>query len=634
MKSKMKLLLILSLLQYGVILAQLPYQVYSPKYNIMAGTYSHDISLQIHTESSNVRIFYKTDGSLPDTTGNLYTTPLSISDDKTIFKINAVTIDSVNQSSAVSSSYYKIDYSYNTSSILTNLSINDYQNYLVGHWIGYNANPWQGSCNIDLIVQDDGHLLTHTLSGYKYPYGDEVWNTAFYYGTDNDYDKKISILNVNSSGIANGNISTNDELRSIKFYNNGNVLKMEHWHFGTYGPLLYTLTRIDTLGITVIPHDNYAQTISQLGAWHNNANFAIKYYQSKVITSTTSGIKFIDVLNPSNPQPSASIDNPGSFSTAIEVDGNYAFFGGGMTSYFMIADISNINFPYQVGITHKISGTAIQIAINGNYAYMLGSDTLYSIDIANKANPIVISRLYLDSSPRGITTQGNYAYIGTNSGLKVYDISTPSNPTILNSFGSGYGNIAPDFTNQRLFVSKSSGFDVISIANPSFPVRLFQGSGGGSDGVISYWNNYVFQKGYSNVSAFSINLSSANYIGSFNSTFNGQVNGVTSKDSVFYVSTINDLHVLKLGVDITGLNDAVDLEFKAYPNPVLNLLTVEIPLSSNVKIQIINAQGRILKTINAHENIVKIDLSQEKRGIYFLSLQKDNFREYKTFIKE
>ena len=106
-----------------------------------------------------------------------------------------------------------------------------------------------------------------------------------------------------------------------------------------------------------------SQTISQLGVWNNNANFAIKFYQNKVITSTTSGIKFIDVSNPSSPTSTASLENPGSFPMAIEIDNNYAYFGGGMTGYFMIADISNINSPVQVGITTNIYGTAYQIEI-------------------------------------------------------------------------------------------------------------------------------------------------------------------------------------------------------------------------------------------------------------------------------
>ncbi len=379
------------------------------------------------------------------------------------------------------------------------------------------------------------------------------------------------------------------------------------------------------------------QSISQLGSWNNNANFVIKYFQNKVITSTTSGIQFIDVSNPLLPNPTASIGNPGSFPTAIELKGNYAYFGGGMTGYFMIADISNINFPFQVGIVTNISGTGYQIAISGNYAYMAtNSDTLYSIDISNKTNPIVIGKLILGSFPGGIAIQGNYLYVGTSMGLKVINISTPSNPTIINSFGSGYGKIAPDFVNERLFVAKGSGFDAINISNPTLPTGLFMGIGGGSGGDICYWNNYVFQNGSGNVSAFQVNSTSASYLGSFNSTFTGQVIGITVKDSVFYVSTINDLHVLKLGYGITTeINEAYTDNFNMFPNPVVDNVTIEFKNKGNsTKITITDIVGREIKTTNCSGNSANLDMTSEKPGIYLVNIEQKNLITQKILIKE
>jgi hypothetical protein len=259
MKSRITLFAILLISAFDSIIAQ-PYQVYAPKYSIVAGAYNHDLLLQLYTESNNVRIFYSTDSSTPDTTSNLYSLPIIISGDKTIFRIKSVTIDSANQYSSITSSYYRIDYSYDTTVFLANLSVIDYQNYLAGHWIGSNENSWTMPYNVDLTVQVDGHYSAHAISCFKYPYGSEVcYPAAFYYGIDNDYpDKKITVLNVDDLGIANGNIliryddysTTNDELRTIKFYNNGNVLKLEQWHFDTYGPLEYIFTRIDSMIVT------------------------------------------------------------------------------------------------------------------------------------------------------------------------------------------------------------------------------------------------------------------------------------------------------------------------------------------------------------------------------------------------
>jgi hypothetical protein len=348
-------------------------------------------------------------------------------------------------------------------------------------------------------------------------------------------------------------------------------LKMKKIKLGIIGFLL-----------CVFPAILKSQSIYQLGQWNNNANFVIEYYQDRVITSTTSGITFMNVSDPFNPTPSATLGNPGSFPMAIAIDSSYAFFGGGMTGYFMIANISNINFPVQTGITYGISGTAYQIAIKGNYAFMpTNTDTLYSIDISNKNFPVVVDKIDLGSFSSGIAINGNYAYAGTSGGLKIVDITNPSNMNVVSSFGGGYDKISPDLPNNRLFVSKSGqGFDVIDISNPINPSGLFQGIGGNSAGDLVYKNGYVFQIGSDNVSAFQIGLSSATYIASFNNTITGQVNAVSAKDSVFYLSTVNNLHVLKLGSTSSGISDDLSQTHISYPNPSQNTITVECNLIS------------------------------------------------------
>jgi hypothetical protein len=378
-----------------------------------------------------------------------------------------------------------------------------------------------------------------------------------------------------------------------------------------------------------------AQVISQLGAWNNNANFVIKYHQGRVVTSTTSGIIFLDVSNPNNPVPSASLGNPANFPMAIEIKDNYAYFGGGMTGYFMIADISNLNFPFQTGITYDIGGTGYQIGISGDYAFMpTNMDTLYSIDISDKTSPVVVDKINLGSFSSGIAVKGNYAFVGTSGGLKVIDISDPLNMSIITSFGSVYGNISADTLNNRLFVSKIFGFDVIDISNPINPVGLFQGIGGDSGGDLIYLNGYVFQVGNNNVSAFQIEPSSATYLASFTSTM---VNAVSAKDSIFYLSTVNDFYVLKLSYEVTGIESFAKPEsFAIYPNPANNFITIKNEnISTQSTVTIYNCVGKLLKRIDySASKTVKIDISEFKNGTYFIRILNNNIVKQIKFIKE
>ena len=387
--------------------------------------------------------------------------------------------------------------------------------------------------------------------------------------------------------------------------------------------------------VTIVSFNAVCQCISELGVWNNNANFTIEYYQDRVITSTTSGIEFINVTSSTSPSTSASLGNPANFPFAIRAESDYAYFGGGMTGYFMIADISDINFPSQIGITYNIAGTAYDIAIDGNYAFMpTSTDTLYAIDITDKTAPVVVDKLYLGGFPKGVVVSGNYAFIGTTIGLKVVDISDPTNLTISASFGGGYSDIAPDLINNRIFVAKTGfGFDAIDISDPTNPVGIFQGSGASSSGKLVFKNNHIFQLG-AGVNAFEVSLSSANYLCSYNATFNGQINSVTAKDSVFYVSTVNDLHILKLGSGTSGI-EIGDFAPKVsiYPNPTNDFIKVS-NLSTFSSITIFDYTGKVLyKKSLTSENTTVMDTQHLENGAYLIEVENAKEKQHLSFIK-
>lgn len=396
-----------------------------------------------------------------------------------------------------------------------------------------------------------------------------------------------------------------------------------------------TILAVIVLGII---NGSYSQSISEIGIWNNNANFTIEYYQDRVITSTTSGIQFMDVSNPATPSPAAALGNPAFFPMAIEINNDYAYFGGGMTGYFMIADISSINTPFQTGITLNINGTAYDIAIKDNYAFMsTNSDTLYAIDITDKTAPVVVNKLDLNSFPIGIAVDGNFAFIGCSSGLKIIDISDPSNMNITGSFGGGYEYISADPINNRLFVSRTgAGFDVIDISDPINPFLLFQGNAASSSGQLVFKNNIVFQLG-GGVNAFEISQNSATYLCSYNSTFSGQVNSVTSKDSVFYVSTVNALHVLELISINLGINEIQkSLEISLFPNPTHGSITLSSLNGFDFsRISIHDLSGKLLFKDNfSARKFAKIDVSHLPKGMYFLKASNNYEEKQIKFIKD
>lgn len=223
---------------------------FSPRYSILAGTYNNDLSLELFSGTNDVEIFYTTDGSTPNVNSDKYLAPISIEGDNTVLSINAIAIHKYLEPSIISSSYYKIDYDLNETDFITGLTLSDYDNKLVGKWIGHVSNPWTEPYNIQIEIFENGNYSARTLSSGN---SNGYFNPAFYWGKDDNSDlKKIEIDYLSATGMANGSIiiffdPTNTHtgsLKNVSFYNGFNNLKFEFWR-GSLGPLTYNLTRLE-----------------------------------------------------------------------------------------------------------------------------------------------------------------------------------------------------------------------------------------------------------------------------------------------------------------------------------------------------------------------------------------------------
>lgn len=60
--------------------------------------------------------------------------------------------------------------------------------------------------------------------------------------------------------------------------------------------------------------------------------------------------------------------------------------------------------------------------------------------------------------------------------------------------------------------------------------------------------------------------------------------------------------------------------FSFYPNPVKDQISIKYPSKDNVKIEIFNVLGMKVKTINQEGNITSLQVSDLKKGIYFIRI--------------
>lgn len=72
------------------------------------------------------------------------------------------------------------------------------------------------------------------------------------------------------------------------------------------------------------------------------------------------------------------------------------------------------------------------------------------------------------------------------------------------------------------------------------------------------------------------------------------------------------------------------LNIRIYPNPTTSYVTLELEQTTDLEVQFINTDGKLLQRQKLTSNATKIDFSQVPSGIYWLNIQdeKENIKTY------
>jgi len=94
-----------------------------------------------------------------------------------------------------------------------------------------------------------------------------------------------------------------------------------------------------------------------------------------------------------------------------------------------VIDVSDPDNPQRVG-GYDTSGSARDVAVSGNYAYVADHDAgLQVIEVSDPANPQRLGGYDTGGSARDVAVSGNYAYVADGGGgLQMIDVSDPANP--------------------------------------------------------------------------------------------------------------------------------------------------------------------------------------------------------------
>jgi hypothetical protein len=267
----------------------------APNFSHRSGRYNTDIQVQLTTSTSEASIYFTTDGTIPNSTSQLYDGTISIAGDGNLISIRAIAIK-LNSISTMSTATYIIDYSFDPNAdYLTDLTWEEYNNFITGDWFGYTINPWTTDYNVYLSINTDGNYRSRTSS----PTSSCQFQPVFYYATNNDSPlKTLELYNILPSGYANGYIDiyfdqtggnvVTDDLRFIKFIDDEN-LYLEMWHLNQYGPLKYYLTKSPSFTLSINNEYQYQKT----SVYPNPAS------DFMIIKDLNSNVQFVNLLGQS-----------------------------------------------------------------------------------------------------------------------------------------------------------------------------------------------------------------------------------------------------------------------------------------------------------------------------------------------
>ena len=189
----------------------------------------------------------------------------------------------------------------------------------------------------------------------------------------------------------------------------------------------------------------------------------------------------IDVSNPETPGLIGSYTAPAS-AYGLDVVDSLAFVSYGIYSDKMGLLILNVNNPGNISLVIDIplEAEGMKVRVRGNYAYVIGGGSVWTIDITNPANANVASRFFTGYYPVSLNLgdDDTLLYIGDgdimwpaySSAFTVLNVADPENPSVIGRFPltGSVGDIK--VSDSIAFVGNGKrGLKVFNITDPTNP---------------------------------------------------------------------------------------------------------------------------------------------------------------------
>jgi len=337
--------------------------------------------------------------------------------------------------------------------------------------------------------------------------------------------------------------------------------------------------------------------------------------------SQISGTPFIDVFNCAIDY--ADVDGDGDLDILIAGQG----LGGG----FGYSYLSNLYLNDGVGTYTEVSGTPFVGASYGSVSFAdIDNDNDQDVLITGYNGTQFLTNLY-ENDGNGVFSSVAHPFPNVAvSSVAFADIDGDSDLDVILTGDSNYSNPTPTaelFTNDGLGnftlvsgtpfdgvvwssvafsdIDNDNDLDVLitgntstDINNSSYETKLFTNNG---SGVFVVDNSYTFP-GYS--------LSDVAFADVDNNGYS----------DIFIMGNAN-MFMNNLGSQVGVLDNAIDYDYKLYPNPVKTDFTIITSNKSDIKsITVYNYIGQLVANIAVTTAKTNVDISNFEQGVYFVKI--------------
>jgi hypothetical protein len=182
----------------------------------------------------------------------------------------------------------------------------------------------------------------------------------------------------------------------------------------------------------------------------------------------------------------------GEATYGVQIVERHAYLAAGAAG-LIVLDLSD---PAALRVVGRCStkGSAVNVAVLGNHAYIADSSGLQVIDVSDPAAPVRIGEHPTTTPAFAVRLRDNVAYLACgDSGLQSIDVSVPTNPVVLGSYDTTGRALDLWIADQIVYVADSeAGLQMFDAKDPANLRRLGSHAVSGSARVIQTRGNLAF----------------------------------------------------------------------------------------------------------------------------------------------